>query len=145
MQQRRPESVFPADRAAAYSERDFPYLRADGQRATGNDSRVFYLIPVSSPCRTAAIETRQEVPLHRPRRQTGAAGVAKTWQRQGIGEILMVEAMQRTLLIAENAGIIGLFVGSVLHLWLRLLKRARYKFFKAKSNKFRTSPTSLTC
>lgn len=36
--------------------------------------------------------------------------VAKTWQRQGIGEILMVEAMQRTLFIADNAGIIGLFV-----------------------------------
>lgn len=36
--------------------------------------------------------------------------VAKAWQRQGIGEILMIEAMQRTLSIAENAGIIGLFV-----------------------------------
>ncbi len=36
--------------------------------------------------------------------------VAKDWQRQGIGEILMVEAMQRALLVAENAGGIGLFV-----------------------------------
>ena len=36
--------------------------------------------------------------------------VTKAWQRQGIGEILMVEAMQRSLAIAENAGIIGLFV-----------------------------------
>lgn len=34
----------------------------------------------------------------------------KDWQRQGIGEILMIEAMQRALLIAENAGVIGLFV-----------------------------------
>jgi len=29
--------------------------------------------------------------------------VAKTWQRQGIGEILMVEAMQHALI--ENAGL----------------------------------------
>ncbi len=36
--------------------------------------------------------------------------VAKTWQRQGIGEILMIEAMQCAMVIAENAGIIGLFV-----------------------------------
>jgi len=36
--------------------------------------------------------------------------VAKECQRQGLGEILMIEAMQRTLMIAENAGIIGLFV-----------------------------------
>lgn len=36
--------------------------------------------------------------------------VAKNWQRRGIGEILMVEAMQRSLLVAENAGGIGLFV-----------------------------------
>ena len=32
------------------------------------------------------------------------------WQRQGIGEILMVEAMQRALLVADTAGGIGLFV-----------------------------------
>jgi ribosomal protein S18 acetylase RimI-like enzyme len=36
--------------------------------------------------------------------------VAKQFQRQGIGEILMVEAMQRALLVAETAGGIGLFV-----------------------------------
>jgi predicted N-acetyltransferase YhbS len=36
--------------------------------------------------------------------------VTKAWQRQGIGEILMIEAMQRTLIIARNVGIIGLFV-----------------------------------
>lgn len=36
--------------------------------------------------------------------------VAKEAQRQGLGEIMMIEAMQRTLAIAENAGIIGLFV-----------------------------------
>ncbi len=31
-------------------------------------------------------------------------------QRQGIGEILMVEAMQRAILVADTAGGIGLFV-----------------------------------
>lgn len=36
--------------------------------------------------------------------------VDRNWQRQGIGEILMVEAMQRALIVAENAGGIGLFV-----------------------------------
>ena len=34
----------------------------------------------------------------------------KAWQRQEIGEILIIVAMQRTLLFAENAGMIGLFV-----------------------------------
>jgi predicted N-acetyltransferase YhbS len=36
--------------------------------------------------------------------------VTQDWQRQGIGEILMLEGMQRALVIAENAGVIGLFV-----------------------------------
>lgn len=36
--------------------------------------------------------------------------VAKAYQRQGIGEILMVEAMKKALIIADNAGVIGLFV-----------------------------------
>lgn len=36
--------------------------------------------------------------------------VSLDWQRQGIGGILLVEAMKRALVIAENAGVIGLFV-----------------------------------
>jgi ribosomal protein S18 acetylase RimI-like enzyme len=36
--------------------------------------------------------------------------VDRQWQRQGIGEILMVEAMQSALLVADTAGGIGLFV-----------------------------------
>lgn len=36
--------------------------------------------------------------------------VARAFQGQGIGEILMVEAMKRALIIADNAGVIGLFV-----------------------------------
>lgn len=36
--------------------------------------------------------------------------VDQAYQRQGIGEVLMIEAMQRALIVAENAGGIGLFV-----------------------------------
>lgn len=36
--------------------------------------------------------------------------VSLDWQKQGIGGILLVEAMRRALVIAENAGVIGLFV-----------------------------------
>lgn len=36
--------------------------------------------------------------------------VNKAYQRQGIGEIMMVEAMLRAVVVAENAGGIGLFV-----------------------------------
>ena len=36
--------------------------------------------------------------------------VAKTYQRQVLGEILIFEAMKRALIIADNAGVIGLFV-----------------------------------
>ena len=36
--------------------------------------------------------------------------VSLDWQRQGIGSVLLVEAMKRALVIAENAGVIGLFV-----------------------------------
>ena len=40
----------------------------------------------------------------------GSPAIFGKWQRQGIGEILMVEAMQRALLVADTAGGIGLFV-----------------------------------
>ncbi len=36
--------------------------------------------------------------------------VNKAYQRQGIGEIMMIEAMRRAVVVAENAGGIGLFV-----------------------------------
>ncbi len=36
--------------------------------------------------------------------------VSKGYQRQEIGEVMMIEAMQRALVVAENAGGIGLFV-----------------------------------
>ena len=36
--------------------------------------------------------------------------VSELYQLQGIGEIMMIKAMQRALIVAENAGGIGLFV-----------------------------------
>ena len=36
--------------------------------------------------------------------------VSLKWQKQGIGGILLVEGMRRASVIAENAGVIGLFV-----------------------------------
>ncbi|MFB2881241.1 GNAT family N-acetyltransferase [Floridanema aerugineum] len=36
--------------------------------------------------------------------------VDRKWQRKGIGEILMVEAMRKAFVVAETAGGIGLFV-----------------------------------
>ena len=36
--------------------------------------------------------------------------VDKSYQHQGMGAILMIEAMKKALIIADNAGVIGLFV-----------------------------------
>ena len=40
----------------------------------------------------------------------GRLAVSRRYQNQGMGEIMMVEAMKKTLTIAENAGIVGFFV-----------------------------------
>jgi ribosomal protein S18 acetylase RimI-like enzyme len=52
----------------------------------------------------------KKYPLQVPGVKLARLAVDKQWQRQGIGEILMVEAMQRALLVADTAGGIGLFV-----------------------------------
>ncbi len=52
----------------------------------------------------------KKYPAQVPGVKLARLAVAKQWQRQGIGEILMVEAMQRALLVADTAGGIGLFV-----------------------------------
>ena len=52
----------------------------------------------------------KEYPASVPGVKLARLAVGINSQRQGFGEILMIEAMQRTMTIAENAGIIGLFV-----------------------------------
>ncbi|WP_309738242.1 GNAT family N-acetyltransferase [Chamaesiphon sp. OTE_20_metabat_361] len=52
----------------------------------------------------------KKYPLQIPGVKLARLAVDLQWQRQGIGEILMVEAMQRALLVADTAGGIGLFV-----------------------------------
>jgi GNAT superfamily N-acetyltransferase len=55
-------------------------------------------------------EIAKKYPSQVPGVKLARLAVAKQWQRQGIGEILIVEAMQRALLVADTAGGIGLFV-----------------------------------
>jgi ribosomal protein S18 acetylase RimI-like enzyme len=55
-------------------------------------------------------ELAKKYPLIVPGVKLARLGVDKNWQRQGIGEILMVEAMKKAIVIADNAGVIGLFV-----------------------------------
>lgn len=52
----------------------------------------------------------KKYPLKVPGVKLARLAVSLSLQRQGIGAILLVEAMQRALIVAENAGGIGLFV-----------------------------------
>lgn len=88
-------------------------------------SRTFVLVDAEQPstvlgfftlslCEVRAEKLPPQLAKKYPNRVPGVKlarlAVSKVWQRQGIGEILMVEAMQRAIVILENAGIIGLFV-----------------------------------
>lgn len=55
-------------------------------------------------------EIAKKYPSQVPGVKLARLAVDTQWQRQGIGEILIVEAMQRALLVADTAGGIGLFV-----------------------------------
>jgi ribosomal protein S18 acetylase RimI-like enzyme len=55
-------------------------------------------------------EIAKKYPSQVPGVKLARLAVDRQWQRQGIGEILMVEAMQRALIVADTAGGIGLFV-----------------------------------
>lgn len=67
-----------------------------------------------SLCEIRSVKLPQELAKKYPQTVPGVKlarlAVDKTKQRQGIGEILIIEAMQKALIIADNAGIIGLFV-----------------------------------
>jgi GNAT superfamily N-acetyltransferase len=58
--------------------------------------------------------------------------VAKEWQRQGIGQVLIVEAMRKTMVVADNTGTIGLFVDAKDE--LAAVYYSRYDFIGLVSN-----------
>ncbi len=55
-------------------------------------------------------EIAKKYPSQVPGVKLARLAVDRQWQRQGIGAILMVAAMQRALLVADTAGGIGLFI-----------------------------------
>jgi ribosomal protein S18 acetylase RimI-like enzyme len=56
------------------------------------------------------LQFSKKYPSNVPGVKLARLAVSKICQRQGIGEVLMIEAMQRALIVAENAGGIGIFV-----------------------------------
>ncbi|MBW2185650.1 MAG: GNAT family N-acetyltransferase [Deltaproteobacteria bacterium] len=52
----------------------------------------------------------KKLPQNAPAAKLARLAVAKPYQGQRVGTILLVEAIQRTLVIAENFGIVGFFV-----------------------------------
>ena len=95
------------------------------QHAERNISRTFVLVESEAPETIVAYYTLSvcevipaEIPdlrLQRYPHPIAAAklarlAVTKTQQKKGLGKQILVNAMERTLSIAENAGIVGLFV-----------------------------------
>ena len=52
----------------------------------------------------------KKYPLTLPGVKLARLAVDINWQSQGIGKILIIEAMSRAIIIADNAGVVGLFV-----------------------------------
>lgn len=88
-------------------------------------SRTFVLVDSDAPakilgfftlasCEVVAADLPLEYAKKYPRRAPAAKlarlAVAMDQQRQGLGGLMMVDAMRRTLAVAENIGIIGFFV-----------------------------------
>jgi ribosomal protein S18 acetylase RimI-like enzyme len=55
-------------------------------------------------------EYAKKYPSKAPAAKLARLAVSINLQRQGLGRIMMVEAMRRTLAVSENIGIIGFFV-----------------------------------
>lgn len=88
-------------------------------------SRTFVLIDTEQPqtiigffslclCEIPAVKLppkwAKKYPNKIPGIKLARLAVSKEYQRQGIGGVLIIEAMQRASIIADNAGGIGLFV-----------------------------------
>ena len=57
----------------------------------------------------------RKYPLKAPGAKLDRLAVDRKLQGQGYGQLLMVEAMKKALLVAENIGIIGFFVDAKHH------------------------------
>ena len=57
----------------------------------------------------------QRYPARAPGAKLARLAVDRRWQRKGYGQILIVEAMKKALLVAEHIGIIGFFVDAKNH------------------------------
>ncbi len=102
------------------------YLKAIArQHIQKGISRTFVLVDSEKPldimgffslslCEVQAkklpLRLAKKYPLKVPGVKLARLAVAKEFQKQGIGEILMFEAMRKAYIISENAGVIGLFV-----------------------------------
>ena len=52
----------------------------------------------------------KKYPSKIPAAKLGRLAVSKNVQRQGLGQVMMIDAIQKTLRVAQNIGIIGFFV-----------------------------------
>jgi GNAT superfamily N-acetyltransferase len=108
-------------------ERDLDdYLKGTARQHNDKGiSRTFVLVDSDEPakilsfftlasCEVVAAELPPEYAKKHPRKAPAAKlarlAVARDLQRQGFGGLMMVDAMRRTLAVAENIGIIGFFV-----------------------------------
>lgn len=57
----------------------------------------------------------QKYPTRAPGAKLARLAIDRRRQRQGYGQILMVEAMKKTLLVADQIGVIGFFVDAKNH------------------------------
>lgn len=88
-------------------------------------ARTFVLIDAEEPariqgfftlatCEVVAVELpaqyAKKYPSKAPAAKLARLAVSVDRQRQGLGRVMMVEAMRRTLAVSENIGIIGFFV-----------------------------------
>lgn len=95
------------------------------QHITKGISKTFVLIDVSAPnkilgfftlafCEVQADDLPAKIAKKYPRRVPAAKlarlAVSIEHQRQGLGSLMMVNAIERTILISQNVGIIGFFV-----------------------------------
>ncbi|MCD4688091.1 MAG: GNAT family N-acetyltransferase [Desulfuromonadaceae bacterium] len=57
----------------------------------------------------------RKYPARAPGAKLARLAIDRHQQRKGYGQLLMIEAMKKTLLVAENIGIIGFFVDAKSH------------------------------